>query len=227
MGIDHRGGNILMTEEFLHSSDVVAAAQQMGGKRMAQGMGRGGLGNARFASRFPVGALQERLRVVMPAHRLGARINRKSRGEKRILPDPLAGGPRVFAFKREGQKHFPMTMPEILLVEGAHLAQMDLEGKDDGLRKQRDTILGAFAVAHMNLTVIEVEVFDAQAHRLHQTQAGPIKKRGQKKGRSIQVGQEPAGLGLGENDRKSLRLFGALEMIHPGEREPQDFLVKE
>jgi hypothetical protein len=36
MGIDHRGGDIDMSEEFLHRPDVITIRQQMRGKRMAE-----------------------------------------------------------------------------------------------------------------------------------------------------------------------------------------------
>jgi len=40
MGVDHGGGDIGMTEQFLNGADVGAVGQQMGGKGMTQGVGR-------------------------------------------------------------------------------------------------------------------------------------------------------------------------------------------
>jgi hypothetical protein len=38
MGVDHRGFDIFMAEEFLHGADIVAMLQQLRRKTMAKGM---------------------------------------------------------------------------------------------------------------------------------------------------------------------------------------------
>ena len=36
VGVDHRGADVGVAQQFLHGADVVTRLQQMGGKRMAQ-----------------------------------------------------------------------------------------------------------------------------------------------------------------------------------------------
>ena len=38
MGINHRGFDIFMTEQFLDGADIVAVLQEVGGKGMAEGV---------------------------------------------------------------------------------------------------------------------------------------------------------------------------------------------
>ena len=38
MGVDHGGFDIFVAEQFLNGADVVAVLEQMGGKRVAEGM---------------------------------------------------------------------------------------------------------------------------------------------------------------------------------------------
>ena len=57
MGVDHRSGYIGVAEQFLNGADVIATLQQMCGKRMAQGMRRGGLDQAGIAHCLLHGAL--------------------------------------------------------------------------------------------------------------------------------------------------------------------------
>jgi hypothetical protein len=54
MGIDHRGFNILVSQQPLHGTDVVTGFQQMGGKAVAEGV----LVNTRQLCRRLGGSLQ-------------------------------------------------------------------------------------------------------------------------------------------------------------------------
>ena len=43
MGIDHRGLDVAMTQEFLYRSNIVAAFEQVSGKGMSEGVASGPL----------------------------------------------------------------------------------------------------------------------------------------------------------------------------------------
>ncbi len=45
MGIDHRGTDILVPKQFLHSSNIIAILQQVGREGMAEPVATGGLGS--------------------------------------------------------------------------------------------------------------------------------------------------------------------------------------
>jgi hypothetical protein len=42
MGIDHSGFTVFVAEEFLHSSDIVAVLQEVGGESVTEGVGGNG-----------------------------------------------------------------------------------------------------------------------------------------------------------------------------------------
>ena len=52
MGIPHRSFDVLVPEQFLNGSDVVAVLQQMGRKRMAEDVAARGHGKAGFENRL-------------------------------------------------------------------------------------------------------------------------------------------------------------------------------
>ena len=51
VGVDHRRFHAGVTQEFLHGANIVAGREQVGGKRMAQGMGGRPLADARALDR--------------------------------------------------------------------------------------------------------------------------------------------------------------------------------
>jgi len=52
MGIDHRGADILVTEQFLDGPDVVAVLKQMGPERMTERVAAGRFGDPEFSNSF-------------------------------------------------------------------------------------------------------------------------------------------------------------------------------
>src|SRR2546426_1299485 len=52
MRVDHRGADILVAEQLLDGPDVVTLLEQVGGKRVTEGVARGRLGNPGTADRI-------------------------------------------------------------------------------------------------------------------------------------------------------------------------------
>lgn len=52
MRIDLGGAHVLVTQQFLHSTNIVAIFQQVGGERMTQAMTTGGFLDAALANRL-------------------------------------------------------------------------------------------------------------------------------------------------------------------------------
>ena len=67
MGVDHCRFDVLVAEEFLDGTDVVAIFQQVGGKAVAEGMATDALVNAGPLGRFPDRLLQTALVYVVTA----------------------------------------------------------------------------------------------------------------------------------------------------------------
>jgi len=59
MRVDHRGADILVAEQLLDGPDVVTLLEQVGGKRVTEGVARGRLGNPGTADRILHGALED------------------------------------------------------------------------------------------------------------------------------------------------------------------------
>ena len=66
MGVDHRCGNILVAEQFLHGSDVATRLNCMSRKRMPQCVARCLFTNTRLTHRSLYGLLNQRLILPMP-----------------------------------------------------------------------------------------------------------------------------------------------------------------
>lgn len=96
MRINHRRSNILVSEQFLDGSDIVAAFKQMGGKAVAESMATGRLGNTRGKNGFFYCVLKIFLRDVMTADFSAARVERGLGRWENVLPYPGTLGVWIF-----------------------------------------------------------------------------------------------------------------------------------
>jgi hypothetical protein len=100
MGVDHGGGDIRMSQEFLHRADVVACFEQMGGKGMAQGMAARLLIDTGPQGRIFHGFLDQAFMGVVPPHLPAAGILRQAfQKTLRLLNLPLLDSwtiPKIF-----------------------------------------------------------------------------------------------------------------------------------
>lgn len=106
-----------MAAQFLHRANVVAAFEQMRGKRMAQCVRRYRLvdaGGARGDADSPLHGL---VLHMMATHHPGARIDRQSGRRKNVLPHPFATRLRILAIQREGQIHLAMPRDQVLPMQ--------------------------------------------------------------------------------------------------------------
>ena len=89
-----------MTKKLLDGSDVAIVLEQVGGKRVPQGVTRRRLGDAGVAHGVFDRALQDGLMEVMPAALAGLAVDIEPSGGKHPLPGPLAAGIRILASQR-------------------------------------------------------------------------------------------------------------------------------
>jgi len=104
----------------------------------------------------------------MPTFCAAARVNRAPAGGKDILPTLLTAGTGVLPCKHKRQIHLAKTFCQVLFVQDLDLFHMLSEWLGDGLWKHGDTILLPLAVAHQDLAVSKVDIFDTEADALHQ-----------------------------------------------------------
>lgn len=123
MRVDHRGSDIRMAQQLLHSANVVTGFKQMGGKAMAQYMRCARFGDSSGSYSPPHHALQQFF-ICHCAPR--ARVTYVASSDKHILPAPFFLSMGIFPCKRIGQVHISPAGQQICLVDGAPLLQMCL-----------------------------------------------------------------------------------------------------
>ena len=163
MGVNHCRGDVFVSEQFLHRTDVVATLQQVRGKTMPECVAAGGLGNPGGANGVFHGVLQIFLRHMMPALFAAARIDRKLISRKSILPDPFACGIWIFAVQGGGQKDRAAPAHEILPMHFLDPREMGLERPDESFREKGNPLAHSLGLAHRDLAVAKIDVFDPQS----------------------------------------------------------------
>jgi hypothetical protein len=97
VGVDHGSFDISVAEQFLYVADVVAGFEQVGGKRMAQGVWGNMFGDFGLEGGAADGLLQAAFIAVMATNQLAARVNREPVSWEGILPESFFGRIGVFA----------------------------------------------------------------------------------------------------------------------------------
>ena len=103
VGVDHSGTDILVSQEFLDSTDVVAGLDQMGGEGVAKGVGRHFFGQASFFGRFGEGAADGAFVEMVPSFDAGTRVDRERSGGEQVLPLNILGALGFFLAKAWGK----------------------------------------------------------------------------------------------------------------------------
>ena len=103
MGVDLGGGDVGVTEQFLDGAEVVVVGEKMGGEAMAQGVGRGGLGDAGGVDGFFHGPLDEVIALMVAADGVAARVGGELGRRKDPEPGPLFAGIGVFGVETARQ----------------------------------------------------------------------------------------------------------------------------
>jgi hypothetical protein len=99
----------------------------------------------------------------------GTGIERAFDSRKDIWPVPGFPCMCIFACKGIRQVDLTVACQEILCMQQLNLGQVSLQGFGERARQHGYTILPSFAIAHSNLMIGKIEVFDAQAHAFHET----------------------------------------------------------
>lgn len=99
MGVNHRGADVAVAEQFLHRANIVTVLQQVGREGVAQGMAPRMRGEPSLATGFFDCFLQDGFVEVMPTDLAGAGIGRELGGRKDKLPFPLLGAIGIFPFQ--------------------------------------------------------------------------------------------------------------------------------
>ena len=99
--VNHRGGDVGVTEQILNRSNVDAALQQVGGETVAQGVKGRPLGNSGLVGGLLELPLQGGFVKVVACDHAGAGVGANLGGRKDPLPRPFAGGIGIFSAQGE------------------------------------------------------------------------------------------------------------------------------
>ena len=99
-----------MSEEFLNGADVVAAFEEVRGKRVAKRVTAGWLGKANGKGSVPHGPLQRGLMKVVAVADASLPIDVASRCREEPLPWPLTAGVRELAIEGVGKANIAADM---------------------------------------------------------------------------------------------------------------------
>ena len=168
VGVDHGGFYVLMPEEFLYGSYVVAVLEEVGGEAVAKGVGGDAFFNLCKSCGLFDSSLQGGFMNVMAAHDAGFFIGRKCRGRKNILPDPGFIGIGEFFGKCIGHVNRTISARKVFLMQGAGFGKVVTQGRNDTVWQGCLAVVAAFAVINKNAVVFKVDVFYAQAKTFHE-----------------------------------------------------------
>ena len=174
VSVDHGGFDILVAEEFLDSANVVTGLEEMGGETVAKGVRGDVFVDFCEVGGFSDGFLFGGFAKMMAAGNSSTRVFGKISGGKEVLPDPIFVGVFVFAFEGIGQVDGAKAFGEVFYVKGFDVAQVKAQRFNDGIREDGNAVIFAFAVADDDGVVVEVNVFDAQAHTFHYSKPAAI-----------------------------------------------------
>ena len=228
MGVYHGGADVFVAEEFLDGADVVAAFQQVGGEGVPQHMGGDVFGDACFAGGLTDGFLDAAGVQVVAAEQAAARVGGEVFGGEEVLPFPTACRGGVFAFQSVGEGDpLPAGVFQVAGVNAARPLNLDFEVGLEGFGEQGGAVFVAFAAAHEDVVVFEVDILDAEAEGFGEAQPAAVEELGNQPGGAIQEGHQTADFFPGEHGGKALRAFGEGVVEGRGEFLLEDVAVEE
>jgi hypothetical protein len=104
----------------------------------------------------------------------GTRVDRKLGCREDVLPGPRAIGIGVFAAQGEREKDASIALGKVAMMEVADAFEMDLKWPAESLRENGHSFAQAFGVAHGDMAVAEINVFDAQPKAFHEAEAAAV-----------------------------------------------------
>jgi hypothetical protein len=117
-----------VAKKLLDGADIVALLQQVGGKRVTEGVARRRLGDPGGTDRILHRPLEHGFVEVAAAPLAGHGLYVETRGGEGPLPAPFAAGVRVLALERTGQFDPAGTVAEVGLVLLASAVQVGGQG---------------------------------------------------------------------------------------------------
>ena len=215
-----------MAQEFLDGPDIIAIFQQMGRKRMPQGMTAAAFLEAGLTDSVLHRFLEHAMRHMVSTFDASAGINRTFCRGKDVLPFPGGACVGIFAGESIRQVHLAVSGGEVFLMEQLHPGQMPLEWCVQGLGQHGNPVLPAFAVAHGELVIGTIHILDSEPHALHQAQPGAREQTRHEGGHVTELGEHRVGFLTGKDRGETLRALRAFHIVQVWKRLFEDVPVQ-
>ena len=160
VGVNHRGADVPMPQQFLDRPDVVSVLEQVGGERVTERVAGDMLFDVGQSRRIFDGALEYGFVQMVPTPGPGFGILKVPMRGKYPLPSPIAVCIRVLSAKCFRKSNAAATFLQILFENNMDIFKVQFEAGLDGGGKNGDAILVPFPPSHCYLSVSEVEIFD-------------------------------------------------------------------
>lgn len=93
-------------------------------------------------------------------------------------------------------------------------------------RKKGNSVFSSLSVSNQDLITMEVDILNAQARALQNSQAGPVEKRRHEPRRPLKPTEDGGSLFARENQGNSQPALGAHDTIQPIELSAEDVLIQ-
>lgn len=124
VAVNHGSPNIVMPEQFLDSSNIVARFQQVSGETVAEAVACCGFRNPTMSDGFLHCLLHDRFVQMMAPPYMQVFINVAARCREYPLPSPLASGVRILSRKRIWKRDRSRAFLQVSLMQLAYGLQM-------------------------------------------------------------------------------------------------------
>jgi len=225
--VDHGGLDILVTEEVLDRSDIVAILEQVGGEAVAKRVAAHAFGEAGGSGGAGDGALEAGRPDVMAEEAARTRITRDGPGGEGELPAPVGGCAGILVLKGIREGDGAEADLEISLMKLADVEKVVGERGREAFGEDGYAVLEPLTIADGDLEEVKVEVLDSQAQALHQAQAAAIEQSGQEEVRPGQGAKDPLDLVAAEDGGHAVGLAGADVLEGEGDLGAEDMAVEE
>ncbi len=227
MSVDLRGSDILVAEQVLNCSDIIAVFQQVGGKAVTKSVAGGWFGKSRHGDGRFHGPLYAHFMKMMAAHGVRPRIFRKRRSREDILPAPLFAGLWIFAGQSKREVNIAMPCAQVALMDQFYPLKVTLQTGADFLGQHRQPVLGSFPIMDRDLIPLEIDVFHPESKTFQQPHAGAIKELGNQLIVRSERRQELLSFRFAKDNREFTRSCRSFYLTNLSQFHAQDGPIKE
>ena len=182
----------------MDGADIVAIFEQVGGKRVTQGVGCDSFLDTGQVGGTPDDPLQAGHAGMVAALNPRAGVNGDTAGGENVLPAPL-GAAAQLAVEGVRQVDASQTFFEAGTMDTFNAHQVVLDGFYQVFGEHRDAILAAFTIPDSDLQAAKIEILDAQPDAFHDAHTAAVHQAGHETVRADEVDKESLDFSFGEH----------------------------